>query len=83
MAQIIKLTKYFLDLVKVFRSLFPPSVFADFIDVGHYVAGIRLYRALARKVQALPRTALDRISRALDGMKAVQQGKDQRVIQVG
>ena len=30
---------------KVFKRLFPPALFATFIDVGHYKQDVALYRA--------------------------------------
>jgi NIMA (never in mitosis gene a)-related kinase len=40
---------------KVFKRLFPPALFAAFIDVGHYKQDLGVYRVLARQWRALTR----------------------------
>ena len=41
-----------LSFVSVYR-LFPPDLFEKFIDVGHYVRDLNVYRDLVDKISAL------------------------------
>lgn len=50
---------------KIFRRLFPPDLFAAFIDVGQYVHELGAYAALAAQLASLPAEARGRIGDAL------------------
>ena len=39
---------------QIFRRLFPPDLFAAFIDVGHYTREIERYLPLAQALAKLP-----------------------------
>ena len=56
--------------MQIFKKLFPPDVYALFIDIGHYEYNIALYFDLTRRFAALPkqgvinfRSALEEINR--------------------
>lgn len=60
--------------MQVFKRLFPPDLFAAFIDIGHYNASLAAYLPLAQQIQELndkPRAAL---SAALDDITGDRDG---------
>lgn len=65
---------------KVFKRLFPPSLFAAFIDVGHYKQDVKVYRALAQKWRALPRESVSGTEAALEDINQGSGVKPTRVI---
>ena len=57
---------------KVFRRLFPPDLFAAFIDVGHYVADLHAYARLAELLSALPDEGRAKVLEALDDINVIK-----------
>ena len=51
---------------KVFKRLFPPGLFAAFIDVGHYKQDVSLYRTLAQQWRGLSRESVSGTAAALE-----------------
>ena len=51
---------------KVFKRLFPPGLFAAFIDVGHYKQDVGLYRTLAQQWRGLSRESVSGTAAALE-----------------
>ena len=58
---------------QIFRRLFPPDLFASFIDVGHYASDLSRYAPLARQMLRLSSAAL---SRMLEALQDINIGKD-------
>lgn len=56
----------------VFRRIFPPDLFAAFIDVGHYEEELQHYAPLSDRLAALPSEARVKIIEALEDINAVK-----------
>ena len=66
---------------KVFKRLFPPALFAAFIDVGHYKQDVGVYRVLAQQWRGLSREAVKGTAEALEDINQGSGGvKETRVI---
>jgi len=56
---------------KVFKRLFPPALFAAFIDVGHYQSDVKMYRPLAARWRELGADAVRATRKALEDINRV------------
>lgn len=61
---------------KTFQHLFPPDIFGAFIDIGHYMQDIRLYRPLAHEWLGLPASVLKFTSSSLEEINHGRGGND-------
>ena len=57
---------------KIFRRLFPPDLFAAFIDVGHYTRTLSQYAPLAQHVGRLSADARARMQEALADINVIK-----------
>lgn len=48
-----------------FKRLFPPDLFAAFIDIGHYHFDLKLYKPLIAQIAALPKAGRERLRAAI------------------
>eukprot|EP00899_Mesostigma_viride_P006794 jgi/Mesvir1/16115/Mv08400-RA.2 len=61
---------------KMFKRIFPPFLFAAFIDIGHYVQELKPYESLVQHLQDLPPRSLSDIEHALEDINAVKTGQE-------
>ena len=59
----------------VFKNLFPPDIFANFIDIGNYVYDINAYRPVVNVIVNMPQSSKTRLAASLDAIKTVNQEK--------
>ena len=57
---------------KIFRRLFPPDLFAQFIDIGHFVRELDCYIPLALQLSKLSAEARAKVQEALDDINVVK-----------
>lgn len=66
-------------LVQLFKLLFPPDMFAEFIDIGHYVFSLDTYGELAASFDQLSDDATERMQQALDELNSFKQNSHKLV----
>lgn len=57
----------------MFKLLFPPDLFAEFIDIGHYVFALEAYEELGTSFDNLSDEAKDKIQEALEEVNSLKQ----------
>ena len=57
---------------KIFRRLFPPDLFAAFIDVGHYARDLGRYAPLALQLRRLSAEGRARMTEALEDINVIK-----------
>ncbi|GFH29431.1 protein kinase domain-containing protein, partial [Haematococcus lacustris] len=61
---------------KVFKRLFPPDLFAAFIDLGHYNASLGAYSSLVMRLGDLSDKQRSALAAALDDVSADREGAE-------
>jgi hypothetical protein len=64
---------------QLFKLLFPPDMFGEFIDIGHYVYSLESYDELAASMEQLSEDATERMQMALDELNAFKQNSHRLV----
>ncbi|CAG9332843.1 NEK10 [Blepharisma stoltei] len=64
---------------KYFRRIFPPHIFASFIDVGNYIKDITAYQGTLKIINSISQSELETIEKGIQEMKETQdpaQGRE-------
>jgi NIMA (never in mitosis gene a)-related kinase len=64
---------------KVFKRLFPPNLFATFIDIGHYQFGLPQYTDLVQRWDKLSEKAVQSMAAALEDINLFKGDAQRRV----
>jgi NIMA (never in mitosis gene a)-related kinase 10 len=65
---------------KYFRKVFPPHIFASFIDIGNYIKEISPYQATLKIINSLSQSEVETMKEGLEALKETSETQQTREI---